>query len=173
MEKENLINDNNKSILLKNAWDIYNNNQNMIQFADKKVSVLLLINTIITSTLFNAFFKQLNGNNKITFLFLTYAICLGFFIFFCGGVFFPRPAKFSGEDVPKLIYFNHISKRKNPNEYYKDFLNTNIVKLLEDLIYQIYETSKIANAKYRYLYGAFISLVSQFIIFFLILYYNL
>lgn len=146
VEKEELNIDSEK---LDIAWKVFQNNQELIRFADQKVGFLLVISGVLTSFVFESLseIKALKLNGYISLgIFL---VIFGFFILFSVKSLFARPSTKTGNNVPKLIYFGHIVKRKEAAEYHQDFWKTTEVELIKDLTYQIYEIACIAETKYK------------------------
>lgn len=147
------------------AWNIYFHNQELIKLADTKVRYLFLISSLATTYI-------LTEANKIQNIeILEYLFLIAFFLFliFASLTLKPRSSKYSGDKVPTLIYHRDISSRTTRFIYTKDFKNTSKDELLDDLLYQIFEISLIADRKYQNYNYAFYSLIGQIVLFFILI----
>lgn len=151
------------------AFKLLDNVQNLIKFADTKINVLLVISGVSTSFILTNFqcLSELNFFSKIT---------LGlFFLAFISFVFLsimtisPRTAKHTGDSPAKTIYFKHVSNRVEVKDFVDDFNRLTHESCLIDILYQVYENSKIAEKKFD-LYNKSLSVlqIQIFLFFFLI-----
>ena len=132
------------------AFKLLQNVQDLIKFADNKINVLLLISGVTTTFVLSNFHDlySLNCLSKII-------LGLFFLVFFIFVVFSlktisPRSDKHSGNTPAKTIYFKHISKRIEVKDFIDDFNNLTTESCLTDILYQIFENSKIADKKFKF-----------------------
>jgi len=151
------------------AFKLLDNLQNLIKFADTKINVLLLISGV-TTTFILTNFKQLFD------LCLFSKIALGlFFLAFIIFIIFslltiaPRADKNTGNSVSKTIYFGHIAKRVEVKDFVEDYEKLEEKSFQTDLLYQVFENSKIADKKFKFYKKSLITLQIQLFIFIIIL----
>lgn len=151
------------------AFKLLENVQNLIKFADTKINVLLVISGV-TTTFVLTNFKGLYSHCLFS------KIALGlFFIAFLVFVFLslltisPRNAKHTGNSVAKTIYFEHIANRVEVKDFIDDYTKLNEVCFQSDLLYQIFENSKIAEKKFRFYKKSLIALQMQLLLFFVLI----
>lgn len=150
---------------IEHAWKLFLNNQEMIRFSDSKLRFLAVISGVLTSfVLVNL--TSLAGDFWYG-IFSVIIFCLSFLLFVIFALLssFPRFASKTGNKIPKLIYYKHISDRIEPNEYITDFLNTSDEDHLKDILYQVYEVSGIASKKFKHYHNAWYALGIQIITF--------
>jgi hypothetical protein len=151
------------------AFKVLDNVQNLIKFADTKINVLLVISGV-TTTFVLTNFQGLYSQGIIP------KTCLGlFFIAFLVFVILsvltisPRSDKHSRESLPKTIYFGHIAKRVEAKDFIDDYLKLDEKTFMNDLLYQIFENSKIADKKFEFYKKSLIALNFQILLFFVLL----
>lgn len=148
---------------------LYESIQNIIRFADTKINVLSVINGIATSYILTNFqlLYSLSFFSKL--LLALYFIIFIIFIYFLLNTILPRIKSSPSEKISQTVYFGHISNKTNVKEFINDFRNMTDEEFIEDLLTQIYESSKIASTKFRYYKKGLITLQLQFSIFFLLI----
>jgi Family of unknown function (DUF5706) len=129
------------------AWRIYLNLQNMIKMADQKVYMLLVFSGVMVTIVFTKL-GTMNRDWISYAVLLYYLLALIFFILFALQALLARSGVKTKESVPQLIFFGHIAKRKEAQEYYKDFSRATEEDIFRDLTYQIYEIGVITRKKY-------------------------
>jgi ABC-type multidrug transport system fused ATPase/permease subunit len=135
---------------IDHAWKLFNNNQDMIKFSDSKLRFLAVISGVLTSYIlanFSTLFS-LHWYGKLALL--AFSVSFLFFVIFALLSSFPRFASKTGGQVPKLIYYKHISERVEANDFIHDFLSSSEEDQLKDILYQVYEISGIATKKFNY-----------------------
>jgi hypothetical protein len=70
------------------------------------------------------------------------------FLYFSILTISPRSDKHTGKSVSKTIYFKHIAERKEVKDFIEDFNKLGDDSFLDDLLYQVFENSKIADKKF-------------------------
>lgn len=151
------------------AFKLLDNVQNLIKFADTKINVLLIISGVSTTFILTNF-QGLFG------LCLISKIVLGqFFLSFLIFIVFsiltisPRKDNHTGNSVSKTIYFEHIASRVEVKDFIDDYTNLDEKGLQSDLLYQVFENSKIANKKFKYYNNSLNALQVQLLLFFILL----
>lgn len=151
------------------AFKLLDNVQNLIKFADTKINVLLVISGV-TTTFILTIFQSLCDLNCIS------KIILGlFFLTFISFVILslqtisPRSAKHSGNSASKTIYFKHISSRVEVKDFIDDYNKLTLETCLTDILYQVYENSKIADKKFLFYGRSLIALQIQTLLFILLI----
>lgn len=151
------------------SWNIFLDNQNLIEIADKKARYLFVINsltvTYILSNLSNLQFV-VYWINYLVFPFLVINAIAFVMILL---VFYARYSKHTGDSPPKLVFFNDIVKRTEVVDYIKDFKKASDDDIETDILYQVYETSVICAKKFKLLNWAIILLMIELAIFFSII----
>ncbi|MBV6478053.1 MAG: hypothetical protein HGGPFJEG_00800 [Ignavibacteria bacterium] len=148
---------------------LYESIQNIIKFADTKINVLSVINGIATSYILTNFQLIYSINIYSKLLLALYFIMFIVFIYYLLNTILPRIKSISGNKISRAVYFGHISERKEVQEFVNDFKKLNDEEFLEDLLTQIYESSKIATTKFSYYKKSLITLQVQFSLFFILL----
>lgn len=150
------------------AFKILDNVQNLIKFADTKINVLLVMSGVSTTfvlTNFQALFDScIVSEICLGLFFLSFAIFIAFSLFTIA----PRKNKHTGKSVAKTIYFEHIASRIEVKDFIDDYSKLDETGFQSDLLYQIYENSKIATKKFTFYGRSKIALIFQ-LVFFLIL----
>ncbi|MFN8776570.1 MAG: Pycsar system effector family protein [Flavobacteriales bacterium] len=158
--------DENKKI--DTAFKLLDNVQSLIKFADTKINVLLIISGVTTTFILTNFqdLCDLSGFSKfiLGLFFLTFIS----FVILSILTISPRTDKHSGNSPAKTIYFKHISKRIEVKDFIDDFNKLTPKSLTTDLLYQVFENSKIADKKFTFYNNSLIALQVQ-IFFFLVL----
>lgn len=151
------------------AFKLLDNVQNLIKFADTKINVLLVISGVTTTFILTNFqtLYDLCLLSKIVlgFFFLAFLIFLIFSILTVA----PRPDKHTGNSVSKTIYFGHIAKRVEAKDFIDDYQKLEESSFQSDLLYQVYENSKIADRKFKFYKKSLITIQIQLLIFFALL----
>jgi len=159
--------DNNKKT--DTAFKLLDNVQNLIKFADTKINVLLVISTVTTTFVLTNFqnLYDLNCFSKTTLgLFFLAFIC---FVVLSILTISPRTDKYTGSSPAKTIYFKHISARVKAKDFIDDFNKLTLKSCVTDILYQVYENSKIADKKFAFYNRSLIALQAQIFFFFLLL----
>jgi hypothetical protein len=164
-QKSKIMDDNRRTDL---AFKLLDNVQNLIKFADTKINVLLIISGVTTTfilTNFQEFFE----------LCLISKIILGLFFFsFLVFIVFsiltisPRKDNHTGNSVSKTIYFEHIASRIEVKDFMNDYTKLDESGFQSDLLYQVFENSKIAGKKFKCYKKSLISLQFQLLFFFVL-----
>ncbi|WP_457556455.1 Pycsar system effector family protein [Candidatus Harpocratesius sp.] len=154
----------------------FQNNQEMINFADSKASTALTIQSIIISAgmagaLLSDTFQILKDPIQVNSpgLFWVYIICLGLFlissiagIILSISVIYPRESQEEGEISREgTFYFGHIASYKDSDEYISKIDALDERQLSEEYCRQIYQISKIAQKKMKILSTLFIILIGN------------
>lgn len=157
------MDDNRKTDL---AFKILDNVQNLIKFADTKINVLLVISGVTTTFILTNFQTLFDSC-------IASKICLGlFFLSFITFIIFslftiaPRKDKYTGKSAAKTIYFEHIASRIEVKDFIEDYSKLDEPGFQSDLLYQIYENSKIATKKFTFYERSKIALIFQLMLFF-------
>lgn len=159
--------DDNKKI--DSAFKLLDNVQNVIRFADTKINVLLVISGVTTTFIVTNFQSLYDAScfSKITLglFFLTF-IC---FVILSLLTIYPRTDNYSGNSPVKINYFNHIANRVEAKDFVDDFNKLTDEGFLTDILYQVYENSRIASKKFGFYKKSLIVLQIQILFFFLLL----
>lgn len=151
------------------AFKLLDNVQNLIKFADTKINVLLVISGVTTTFILTNFqtLYDLCLLSKIVLglFFISFLIFLVFSILTIA----PRPDKHTGNSVSKTIYFGHIAKRVEGKDFIDDYQKLEESAFQSDLLYQVYENSKIADRKFKFYKKSLIAIQVQLLIFFALL----
>jgi hypothetical protein len=150
------------------AFKMLDNVQSLIKFADSKINVLLIISGVST-TFILANFSDIFGLCLVSKIALA-LFCLSFLVFIYFAIFTvsPRSDKHTGKSVSKTIYFKHIAERVEVKDFIEDFNKLGEDTFLDDLLYQVFENSKIADKKFKSYGNSLIAIKFQ-IGFFLVL----
>lgn len=150
------------------AFKMLDNVQNLIKFADSKINVLLIISGVSTTFIlanFNDLFDLcLISKIALGFFFLSFLV----FLFFSILTISPQTDKHTGKSASKTIYFKHIAERVEVKDFIEDFNRLGDDSFLDDLLYQVFENSKIADKKFTS-YGYSLIAIRFQIVLFLIL----
>ena len=151
------------------AFKLLDNVQNLIKFADTKINVLLVISGVTTTFILANFqcLCDLNCFSKITLglFFLTFIS----FVILSILTISPRTAKHTGNSPAKTIYFKHVSSRVEVNDFVDDFNKLTPESCVKDILYQVYENSKIAEKKFKFYNKSLVALQIQVFIFFILI----
>lgn len=151
------------------ALKLYESTQNLIRFADTKINLLSFINGIATSFVITNFQQlymiSLFSKVMLALYFVTFIV----FVYFLLNTISPRSNKNSEDIGKKIVFFNHVSRRKNAREFINEFNDTTSEEFLEDLLQQIFESSKIASTKFNFYRKSLITLQFQILLFFILL----
>ena len=160
------MDDNRKTDL---GFKLLENVQNLIKFADTKINVLLVISGVTTTFILTNFQGLFD---------LCILSKIGLGLFFLAFIFFvilslltisPRSDKHTGNSVSKTIYFAHIAKRVEVKDFIDDYTKLDEKSFQTDLLYQIYENSKIADKKFIFYKRSLVALEFQLFFFFALL----
>jgi hypothetical protein len=166
MTKENIIMcDNRKTDI---AFKLLDNVQSLIKFADTKINVLLIISGVTTTFILSNFQElfELCLFSKITLglFFVSFLV----FIIFSILTISPRKDNHTGDSVSKTIYFEHIASRVEVKDFINDYKKLDESDFQSDLLYQVFENSKIADKKFKCYKKSLISLQVQLLFFFVL-----
>lgn len=151
------------------AFKLLDNVQNLIKCADAKINVLLIISGVTTTFILS------NFQDLFDLCLLSKIVLIMFFILFFVFVYFsiqtiaPQTDKYTGNSVSKIIYFKHVAKRVEVKDFINDFDKLDDVSFLNDLLYQIFENSKIADKKFNNYNNSLVAIKAQILIFFILL----
>jgi hypothetical protein len=151
------------------AFKLLDNVQNLIKFADTKINVLLLISGVTTTfvlTNFQPLFELCRLSKIALGLFF---IVFVLFVIFSILTIAPRPDKHTGNSVSKTIYFGHIAERVEVKDFILDYEKLEEKSFQTDLLYQVFENSKIADKKFKFYKKSLITLQVQLFIFLVII----
>ena len=150
------------------AFKLLDNVQNLIKFADTKTVVLLVISGV-TTTFVMTNFNDLFGLCVISKIVLVLFI-LSFLIFIWYSIktISPQSDKHTTDSAKKLIYYGHIAKME-VSDFIDKYSNISDKEFLDDILYQVYENSKIASNKFNYYKTSLIAIGFQIYFFFFIL----
>ena len=159
------MDDNRKTDL---AFKLLDNVQNLIKFADTKINVLLIISGVTTTFILTNFQGLFD-------LCLFSKIALGlFFVSFLTFIVLsiltisPRKDSHTGNSVSKTIYFEHIASRVEVKDFINDYTKLDEQGFQSDLLYQVFENSKIADKKFKLYKKSLIALQVQLLFFFVL-----
>ncbi len=159
--------DDNKKI--DTALKLLDNVQNLIKFADTKINVLLVVSGVTTTFVLTNFQNlcDLNLFSKIALglFFLSFIV----FVILALLTISPRADKHTGNSPAKTIYFKHISKRIEVKDFVDDYNKLTPESFLTDVLYQVYENSKIADKKFNFYNRSLVALQFQIFFFFALL----
>jgi hypothetical protein len=162
--------DNNRKTDL--AFKLLDNVQNLIKFADTKINVLLVISGVTTTfilTNFQEFFDLcLVSRIALGHFFVAFLVFLVFSILTIS----PRKDNHTGNSVSKTIYFEHIVSRIEVQDFINDYTKLDEPDFQYDLLYQVFENSKIADKKFKYYNKSLIALNVQLFLFFVLVVIN-
>lgn len=159
--------DENKKI--DTAFKLLDNVQNLIKFADTKINVLLVISGVTTTFILTNFQNLFDLNLLSKILLGLFFISFITFIILSLLTISPRSDNHTGNSPAKTIYFRHISSRIEVKDFVDDYNKLTHESCLTDILYQIYENSKIADKKFSFYNKSLIALQFQVFIFFLLL----
>ena len=141
----------------RNALEILNFNQNLIQFADNKASILILINSIFIATVTGLIKDPASASPLMHMLLDSSRICFFFasvLSILCCLMVVTAKADSSiteGNIARKdLVFYEHISSRKDINHYSFEFKNTSPRIFLDDLLARNYVAAAIASKKFNF-----------------------
>lgn len=159
--------DDNKKI--DTAFKLLDNVQNLIKFADTKINVLLVISGVTTTFILTNFqyLCDLNCFSKIA-LGLFFLAFISFVILSILTIS-PRTAKHTGSSPAKTIYFKHVSTRVEVKDFVDDFNKLTPESCVTDILYQVYENSKIAEKKFDFYNKSLVALQIQVLLFFVLI----
>ncbi len=149
------------------AFKLLDNVQNLIKFADTKINVLLVISGVTTTFILTNFQNLCNLNCISKIILGLFFLAFIFFVILSLLTISPRSDKHSGNTASKTIYFKHISSRVEVKDFIDDYNKLTLETCLTDILYQVYENSKIADKKFIFYNRSLIAL--QFQIFFFVL----
>lgn len=145
------------------AFAVFQNTQEIIRFLDQKALGLMIALGLFYSFFANwprevseIMFKSLGVRGilfALTLLTFFVTSLAAFHAVFA--VITPRPFKTKIVPSPTLVYFAHISFRKDAKDYTTNLLNVTPSAMVEDIGIQIYEISKICLVKQFQLNRAF------------------
>jgi hypothetical protein len=161
MEKENF------------ALESFKNIQELIRFVDQKSGAVLLVSGLIMTAflefsknlIFN--FESITSTGAFTFLFGVSTVLLLIYVIYLSifKILRPRLAKFYS-DGDSLFYFGHLA-HMDRNNILENFKNLDDATILKNLSEQIFEVSRILDAKsnelhnsMNYLYLSLLSLLA-------------
>lgn len=151
------------------ALKLLDNVQNLIKFADTKINVLLVVSGVTTTFVLTNFQNlcDLNLFSKIALglFFLSFIV----FVILALLTISPRADKHTGNSPAKTIYFKHISKRIEVKDFVDDYNKLTPESFLTDVLYQVYENSKIADKKFDFYNRSLVALQFQIFFFFALL----
>jgi hypothetical protein len=160
------MDDNRKTDL---AFKLLDNVQNLINFADTKINVLLVISGVTTSFILTNF-QELFDLCLISKIFLgLYFIAFLIFLIFSLLTIAPRKDNHTGNSVSKTIYFEHIGSRIEVMDFINDYKKLDEPCFQSDLLYQVFENSKIADNKFKFYKKSLIAIQVQLLFFFILL----
>ncbi|MAL16513.1 MAG: hypothetical protein CL670_09940 [Balneola sp.] len=145
------------------SWHIFSHTQELIKLADYKIRYLFLVSSI-SATFILRDSAILDNLDVFKILFI---ISFMAFLTFASLTIKPRVTK--SKNSPTLIYHKDILFKGDRNEYAKSFKETSDQELEDDLLYQIYEISAIAESKYKYYNYSFYAMCVQIVLFFIVL----
>lgn len=130
--------------LVREAFEVLNYNQQLVQFADSKAATLILINSLFVAA---AGAAEVPGEwGRI--LQILYVVTAGAAIFFCLSVVVTRAEPTGQTARSDLIFFDEILKRRNAGHYAAEFRQTPEEVHADDLMRRIYVVASIAKRKF-------------------------
>lgn len=153
----------------EHAWNIFLDNQKLIEIADKKAGYLFVVCSLITSYIIANYSNLIDDISWLKWLIIVLIGANGITFISILLVFYARYAKHTGVSPPKLVYFNDIVQRKFATDYINDFKNATEESILEDVLYQVYETSVICKSKFKILNIAMKIMIFSLMVFFSII----
>lgn len=148
----------------------FKNIQELIRFSDQKAAAVLVVAGLEMTVYFGAIDKlTFNKNYTSVFSILTLILGICTAIFLLATIYLtvfkvlhPRLAKhYSGNDA-SLFYFNHLASMTDKTDMFNQFNRVTDAVMLRNLTDQIFEVSKILNAKtnglYYSIYAALLSM---------------
>lgn len=147
------------------SWNIFQNNREIIKLADNKIRYLFLVSSITATYILSAVTKiEEIGIIEILFL-LSFVLFLAF-------AFLTIKARSKNLDLDAtdhigFIFYKNISAYDTRKAYAEAFDEASEEDLIQDLHYQIYALSKIAETKYKYYNLAFYAMAVQLVLFFI------
>lgn len=135
------------------ALESFKNIQQLIQFTDQKSGAILVVSGLVLTVFLefskNLVFRSISFGSIVIFIFgfttaflLVYTIYLSIF-----KILRPRLAKHYHVNELSLIYFNHLAKISDREEIFQKFKNLNDDIILKNITDQIFEVSRILDAK--------------------------
>ena len=166
------------TLRLDQAWRILNLNQDLIRAADQKIYLLIVMSTLLVSYVSTNLDKIIRlGQLQKSLLILFLIACAAFFYFALTTVF-ARSAKRGSQvghadqadasEMPGLIFFGDIASRRQVSDYAAQFRQADSRALFDDLCVQIFQTSHIAQSKYRAYRRAWMALTIEVSLFLLL-----
>lgn len=150
----------------------FKNIQELIRFTDQKSAGVLVV-AGLESTVFLSFIDKLSFNKNYTSAFsvITFTVGIATALLLALTIYFsifkvlrPRLANhYAGNDT-SLFYFNHLASMANKNGMFYQFNNVTDESILRNLTDQIFEVSRIMNAKTNGLYYSMTSLLMSMIL---------
>ena len=147
------------------AIKFYESTQRLIRFADSKVYTLSVINGVATSFIITNFHEMYTSSVISRMVLILFFVTFAVFVFFTLHTILPRLGKKEEFIGSQIIYFGHVSRRKSVMDFINDFKNTTSEEFLDEILQQIYESSKIADAKFRYYRKSLLTLQFQILLF--------
>lgn len=145
------------------SWNIFQNNREIIKLADNKIRYLFLVSSITATYILSAIenFESIK---------VTEILFLISFVLFLAFAFLTIKARSNSHNKTQskgFIFYKNIGSFENRVAYAQKFGEATDEDLIEDLHFQIYALSKIAEIKYKYYNLAFIALSVQLVLFFI------
>lgn len=165
--------------------NVYNVIQDMISLADNKANILLSIQSLLVSiglgtSILSKTFESVKDIDNIVLYRFFYIIVISLTISSIMGIaltLFVFRARSNSKDSKKkskgLLYFGHIANLQNPDDYYNKINNISESEILKEYSYQIYNVSKIANKKMKYLNRSIYFLILNLILTIILLLLNI
>lgn len=133
---------------ISDLWNIFNDKQSLIKYADQKVGFLVALNGIITSFLFSTFIDK-ESISKLDYILLgIFSLIFLVFIFTSVWIVFSRYSAQEDSKMKRMVFFGHISSNKNAKEFYNTVKDATTKDIFKDLSYQVYGLSVIAKKKF-------------------------
>lgn len=147
------------------------NIQNLIRFADSKISILSFISGIATSFVITNFQQMFGLSLFSKIILVSFFVCFFLFVFFSLKTISPRTEQHSDKLDSGIMYFGHISKYK-VDDFVAEYENISDENFLTQVLYQVYENAQIAEVKFKNYKKGLITLQFQIFFFFILLMMN-
>ena len=154
------------------AFKLLDNVQSLIKFADTKINVLLVISGVTTTFVLANF--QLLFCSCLCSKFLLLLFFIAFFVFVILSLITisPRSDQHTGKSVQKIIYFEHVASRVEVKDFIEEYSKITEETFQSDLLYQVFENSKIADKKFKFYRRSLVAIQVQLFFFFLLIIVN-
>lgn len=151
------------------AWKLFQNNQEMIKFADSKIMFLLVISGVFTTHTLTNLRDLFSAGILCQIVVVLFFIAFLVFTIYALLTIYPRHRSKTEHLTANLIYFKNIYTRKDVGQYIEDFQDASDEQILEDILFQNFQVAAIATKKFKYYDRSWIFLGIQAVAFIVLL----